>query len=678
MSVELVNNCVALPHWVNWRDGISWKRRWRTEVASGVTTAEDRSTGAPNQPLHTLGFTLNAFHPAERTRIEARLHAALKSGRLICPFFPRAQYIKAFPALPPTLSQSVANTYEVNGLEVGKLYFYEAGPYDVQMTNTVGLQLGRSGWFFALSDLALILVGTDVGVTGKIYRAQFYDYCDLDGLWPFATGQYAFFLRPRTPENPFTHENKSWLINIGGAATGSFLADAYTTGGTVISTASAINTSLAPQPAPAAVYQTARAIAGNDASATITCTLEGLHPSVPCRVRLHFAEIQSGYDGSTARRQMDIQLSGQTTSTWKNLEPYALAGNALNKAVVLELESPAPGPDGKLKVIVKPSAFEVLCAAPSDVNLAASVNSLDGVTLPPFATVLLRNQTNATEHGVYQRQATGLLARAVCGDTGAKLHALPVIKVQQGALLGGSLWRLTTPLPITLGTTNLEYDAPANAWHAILNGVEVRQYVWEVPALAAGSQAGRVKFAAPLNGVYDTGSAMFPAHLGRVVVDESKALTDWINELQITIEEPPAEVSASIASCPAEVCPNDGPFSLEPPFLIEPPALSCAGGMTDDGYTPFFANGSGFEKVLVTASHPNSLPAGVLSWWKAQTWAKWLAKKSADSLTTTSDRLVMYPAWNGSGWNAVAAYDGFYFNLGGTALWYMSVEYCRP
>jgi len=112
-----------------------------------------------------------------------------------------------------------------------------------------------------------------------------------------------------------------YAVNAGGAATGSFLADAYYNGGSTYSTTSTIDTSGVTSPAPQAVYQTERY--GN-----FTYTLPGLKAGTPYTVRLHESE---NYWTSSGQRTFNVSINGQQVLS--NFDIYAAAGGA-NKAVV--------------------------------------------------------------------------------------------------------------------------------------------------------------------------------------------------------------------------------------------------------------------------------------------------------------------------------------------------------
>jgi hypothetical protein len=110
-------------------------------------------------------------------------------------------------------------------------------------------------------------------------------------------------------------------IDSGGGAAGSFLSDAYVSGGNLASTSSTIDTSHVTNPAPQAVYQSERW--GN-----FTYTIANLKPGAAYTVRLHFAEI---YFNSAGQRQFNVYING--TQVLNNFDIFAAAGGE-NIAIV--------------------------------------------------------------------------------------------------------------------------------------------------------------------------------------------------------------------------------------------------------------------------------------------------------------------------------------------------------
>jgi len=117
-------------------------------------------------------------------------------------------------------------------------------------------------------------------------------------------------------------------INAGGPAVNPFLADQDFNGGATINHANPINVGGVANPAPAAVYQSARV--GN-----FTYTIPGFALGSSQTVRLHFAETFFATAGS---RTFNVSINGAQVLT--NFDIFAVAG-AQNRAVIEQFTAPA-------------------------------------------------------------------------------------------------------------------------------------------------------------------------------------------------------------------------------------------------------------------------------------------------------------------------------------------------
>jgi outer membrane protein assembly factor BamB len=112
----------------------------------------------------------------------------------------------------------------------------------------------------------------------------------------------------------------SIAINAGGPAVAPFVADTDFAGGATINHANTINTSNVTNPAPAAVYQTAR-VTTTAGSGSFTYTIPGLTAGTNYLVRLHFAETFWTTAGS---RTFNVSING--TQVLTNFDIFAVAG----------------------------------------------------------------------------------------------------------------------------------------------------------------------------------------------------------------------------------------------------------------------------------------------------------------------------------------------------------------
>jgi hypothetical protein len=82
---------------------------------------------------------------------------------------------------------------------------------------------------------------------------------------------------------------------------------------------------------------------------------------------------------------------------------------------------------------------------------------IDGVTLVTGDPILLKNQTTASENGIYVVAASGAPTRRSDANTSALMEPNTTVYVSEGTVNGDTSWTLTTNAPITLGTTGLTF-----------------------------------------------------------------------------------------------------------------------------------------------------------------------------------------------------------------------------
>ncbi|WP_171272716.1 phage tail protein [Aeromonas media] len=86
----------------------------------------------------------------------------------------------------------------------------------------------------------------------------------------------------------------------------------------------------------------------------------------------------------------------------------------------------------------------------------SAAQTIDGVVLAVGDRVLVKDQADAKQNGVYLVAAQAW-TRTTDADTGAKLNAGARLYVEEGAVNGGKVWTLATTGAITLGTTLLQF-----------------------------------------------------------------------------------------------------------------------------------------------------------------------------------------------------------------------------
>lgn len=97
----------------------------------------------------------------------------------------------------------------------------------------------------------------------------------------------------------------------------------------------------------------------------------------------------------------------------------------------------------------------VRVATTTNITLSGT-QTIDGVALVAGDRVLVKNQSTASQNGIYV-VAAGAWARASDADAAAEVHGGMFFFVTEGNTFADSGWVLTTNEPITLGTTDLAF-----------------------------------------------------------------------------------------------------------------------------------------------------------------------------------------------------------------------------
>lgn len=122
----------------------------------------------------------------------------------------------------------------------------------------------------------------------------------------------------------------------------------------------------------------------------------------------------------------------------------------------------------------------VRAATTANVDLASGMNlaTIDGVSIAVNDRVLVKNQTNPAENGIYTRAAgTTANIRAFDFNEASEVTSGLFCFVEEGTTQADTGWVLTTNNPITLGTTGLTFTQFSGAG----------QYVWGAGLSATGN-----------------------------------------------------------------------------------------------------------------------------------------------------------------------------------------------
>jgi len=219
-------------------------------------------------------------------------------------------------------------------------------------------------------------------------------------------------------------------INAGGPAVSPFAADTGFAGGSTINHANTIDLSGVTNPAPAAVYQTARI--GN-----FTYTIPGFAAGSSNTVRLHFAETFWTAAGS---RIFNVSING--TQVLANFDVFAAAG-AQNKAVVRQFTANANSSgqyvitftsvkDNSLVSAIEvgsgstttTAALQINSGGPAVSPFAADKDFTGGATINHANTINVSGVTNPAPAAVYQTARIGTFTYTLPGFAAGSSHTL--------------------------------------------------------------------------------------------------------------------------------------------------------------------------------------------------------------------------------------------------------------
>jgi len=176
--------------------------------------------------------------------------------------------------------------------------------------------------------------------------------------------------------------------------------------------------------------------------------------------------------GSTARTSLGLG----TIST------QAANSVAISGGTITGLGSPSASSDAATKNYVDnlvtglKTRIITRVATTANINLSNALengDTLDGITLATGNKVLVKDQTDATENGIYNVVASGAATRDTDYDTVAELAGQLVI-VQEGSTNADKIFLCTTDNSGSIGSVNIVFTIvqPSNVGDVTLNGVQ--------------------------------------------------------------------------------------------------------------------------------------------------------------------------------------------------------------
>ena len=177
-------------------------------------------------------------------------------------------------------------------------------------------------------------------------------------------------------------------------------------------------------------------------------------------------------NGATARTSLGIgtiatQASSSVAITGGTITGIGTPSNNTDVATKVYVDGLVTGL--KTRIITR-------VATTGNINLSNALengDTLDGITLATGNKILVKDQTDATENGIYDVVASGAASRNTEFDTVAELAGQMVI-VQEGSTNADKFFLCTTDNSGSIGSVNITFTVvqPSNVGDVTLNGVQ--------------------------------------------------------------------------------------------------------------------------------------------------------------------------------------------------------------
>ncbi len=265
--------------------------------------------------------------------------------------------------------------------------------------------------------------------------------------------------------------------------------------------------------------------------------------------------------------------------------------------------------------VVNGSTKRARAATTANVTLAsAAPSTLDGVTLAANDIILVKDQSTASQNGLYFVQtlgtgANGVWVRTTDTDTSAEIAGLSVV-VSEGTVAGGTTWSTNFKATDTINTTSLAWKLhPGQTGYGVAGGVIWADSTTSTASLAAGtagqpllSGAGATPTWGTLGLTYGGTNAALTASNGGIVYSTATALAVLAGTAtagQIIRSGSSAAPSWSTATYPATTTANR---------LLYSSATNVIGEITSANNSVLVTDGSGvpsWSATIPTATQNN-------------------------------------------------------------------------
>jgi len=287
-------------------------------------------------------------------------------------------------------------------------------------------------------------------------------------------------------------------------------------------------------------------------------------------------------------------VSGDITTIlddiYVNVDGDTMTGSlVMSTGTVVTLpDAPTAGTDAANKAYVdavaqgfnfKEAVIAATTAADGNIDLVTGgLLTVDGIVLVAGNRVLVKNQTNDTENGIYDA-AAGAWVRSSDSDTGDELVGAFVF-VESGTLNGKTSWAQITQGPITIGTTSIVWSQfSAAGTYTAGTGLTLTGTEFSLTSPVLTTLGGTGTTTAPLAGqvlIGQTSGAYVPAALtqgaGIGITSASGSIT-IANTGVLSVTGTPGQI---------DVSPTTGAVTLSLPAILEIPGI-----INVSGFDPF-------------------------------------------------------------------------------------------